>query len=155
MEELSTNKYYLLTIFGFMALTMPFIKYPSSVKIIDAQPLRIHYEKLSGIDMVWESVAVFFNPADKLYENSGIVSGIVASLIAVVLLVQLAGVAFKKKNLIFYSAILLFAAFLINLMLLAKEGFVTLRWGYFVYLVLQVAIILLIPLSSKKQPENK
>jgi len=137
-----------------MAFTTPFIKYPSSVKITDANPLYIHYEKLSGIDMVWESVAVLFNPADKLYEDSGIVSGIVALLIAIVLLVQFAGVVFKKRNLIFYSAIVLFAAFLVNLMLLAKEGFVTVRWGYFIYLIIEVVIILLIPFALKKQPKN-
>jgi len=133
-----------------MAFTTPFIKYPSSVKIIDAQPLRIHYEKLSGIDMAWESIAVFFNPSDKLYEEGGIVSGIVALLIAIVLLVQLSGVMLKKKPLIFYSAILLFAAFLVNLMLFSKEGFVTVRWGYFLYLAIQAAIILLIPITSKR-----
>ncbi|KGO86596.1 hypothetical protein Q765_10250 [Flavobacterium rivuli WB 3.3-2 = DSM 21788] len=154
MEKFRTNGFYLLTLFGFMAFTTPFIKYPSSVKITDANPLYIHYEKLSGIDMVWESVAVLFNPADKLYEESGIVSGIVALLIAIVLLVQFAGVVFKKRNLIFYSAIVLFAAFLVNLMLLAKEGFVTVRWGYFIYLIIEAAIILLIPFASKKQPKN-
>jgi len=154
MEKFRTNGFYLLTLFGFMAFTSPFIKYPSSVKITDANPLYIHYERLSGLDMVWESVEVFFNPSDKLYEEGGIVSGIVALLIAIVLLVQFAGVMLKKKPLIFYSAILLFAAFLVNLMLLAKEGFVTLRWGYFVYLIIQVAIILLIPFTLKKKPEN-
>jgi len=153
-RKLKTKNFYFLPIVGFMALTSPFIKYPSSVKITDANPLYIHYEKLSGLDMVWESVEVFLNPSDKLYQDSGIVSGIVALLIAVVFLVLLAGVALKKKPLIFYTAILLFAAFFVNLMLLAKEGFVTLRWGYFVYLVIQAAIILLFPVSSKEQAEK-
>jgi len=151
MEKFRTNGFYVLTLFGFMAFTTPFIKYPSSVTITDANPLYIHYEKLSGIDMVWESIAVFLNPADKLYQDSGIVSGIVALLIAVMLIVQFAGVIFKKKGLIFYSAILLFAAFLVNLMLLAKEGFVTLRWGYFLYLAIQAVIIMLIPITVKKR----
>jgi len=154
MEKFRTNGFYLLTLLGFMAFTTPFIKYPSSVKITDANPLYIHYEKLTGLDMVWESVEVLLFPSDMLYQDSGIVSGIVAVLIAVVLLVQFAGVILKKKSLIFYTAILLFAAFLVNLMLLAKEGFVTLRWGYFVYLVLQAIIILLIPFTSKKQAMN-
>ena len=154
MEKFRTNGFYLLTLLGFMAFTTPFIKYPSSVKITDANPLYIHYEKLTGLDMVWESVEVLLFPSDMLYQDSGIVSGIVAVLIAVVLLVQFAGVILKKKSPIFYTAILLFAAFLVNLMLLAKEGFVTLRWGYIVYLVLQAIIILLIPFTSKKQAMN-
>ena len=154
MKRFRTKDYYFLPIVGFMALTSPFIKYPSSVKITDANPLYIHYERLSGLDMVWESVAVLINPSDKLYQDSGIASGIVALLIAVVLLVELGGVASKKNSLIFYSAILLFAAFLVNLMLLAKEGFVTLRWGYFVYLVIQAAVILLFPVFSKRQALN-
>lgn len=154
MEKFRTNSFYLLALFGFMAFTTPFIKYPSSVKITDANPLYIHYERLSGLDMVWESVAVFLNPSDKLYQENGIVSGIVALIIAVVLLVQFAGVAFKKKSLVFYSAILLFAAFLTNLMLFAKEGFVIVRWGYYVYLVIQAALILLIPVTLKKYAQD-
>lgn len=154
MKKFAANGFNTLTLFGFMAFTTPFIKYPSSVKISDAHPLYIHYEKLSGIDMVWESVGVLLNPSDKLYENSGIPSGIVALLLALVLIAQFTGIALKNKKLIFYTAIVLFAAFLVNLMLLAKDGFVTLRWGYFVYLIIQVAIILLIPITTKKRAEN-
>jgi hypothetical protein len=100
--------------------------------------------------MVWESVAVLFTVPTDPREVNGMIKGIVALSVAMVLLVHLSGIILKKKGVIFFTTIFLFAVFLINLMLLAKEGFVTIRWGYFVYLMIQAAIILLNPVSGNK-----
>jgi len=150
MKKFRTYGFTLLTLFGFIALMAPFIKYPSAVKIIAQEPLHISYEKLSGLNMVWESVAVLFTVPTDPREVNGMIKGIVALSVAIVLLVQLSGIIFRKRGVIFFTAIFLFAVFLINLMLLAKEGFVTIRWGYFVYLMIQAAIILLNPVSGNK-----
>jgi hypothetical protein len=150
MKKFWTYGFSLLTFFGFVALTAPFIQYPSAVKIIAQEPLHISYEKLSGLSMIWEPAQALFAPPTNPQEDSGMISGIVALSVAIVTLVQLSGVIFKKNSIIFFTGILLFAVFLINLMLLAKEGFVTIRWGYFVYLIIQAAIILLPPVSGGK-----
>jgi len=149
------KNFYLLPTLGFIAFTAPFIKYPSSVKITDANPLYINYERLSGLDMVWDSIEVLFSPQSLPQQDGGMIPGIIALVIAIILLLQFTGIILQKKSLIFYTSILLFAAFLVNLMLLAKEGFVTLLWAYFVYLILQVAIILLVPLTSKKETDTQ
>jgi hypothetical protein len=150
MKKFWTYGFSLLTFFGFVALTAPFIQYPSAVKIIAKEPLHISYEKLSGLSMIWESVAALFTAPTDPREENGMVTGIVALSVAIVLLVQLSGIIFRKRGVSFFTAIFLFAVFLINLMLLAKEGFVTISWGYFVYLVIQAAIILLNPVSDGK-----
>jgi hypothetical protein len=150
MKQFQAYGFSLLTVFGFIVLTTPFIKYPSAVKIVAQEPLHISYETLSGLNMVWDSVAALFTvPTDPREENA-MIKSIVALSVAIVLLVQLSGIILKKKGVIFFTAIFLFAVFLINLMLLAKEGFVTIRWGYFVYLMIQAAIILLKPVSQDK-----
>lgn len=150
MKQFRTYAFTVLMLFGFFTLAAPFIKYPLAVKIIAQEPLHISYEKLSGLNMVWESVAVLFTVPTDPREVNGMIKGIVALSVAMVLLVHLSGIILKKKGVIFFTTIFLFAVFLINLMLLAKEGFVTIRWGYFVYLMIQAAIILLNPVSGNK-----
>ena len=155
MGKFWSKNFYLLPTLGFIAFTAPFIKYPSSVKITDANPLYINYERLSGLDMVWDSIEVLFSPPALPQQDGGMIPGVIALVIAIILLLQFTGIILQKKSLIFYTSILLFAAFLVNLMLLAKDGFVTLLWAYFIYLLLQVAIMLLVPLTSKKENDTQ
>ncbi|TRW23834.1 hypothetical protein FMM05_11770 [Flavobacterium zepuense] len=147
---------YIITIFGAIALTLPFVKIISQASVdemVEDGYSHISYDKLSAVNIVWEGIEYYFSQS--VDGNEIIILALLVVLTLVALTQFIAGL-FKKRKTVLYTAILLFSSFLALLIFtIQKSNDATICYGYYTYLVIQGVLIMASPSSVKKGNDKR
>jgi hypothetical protein len=140
----------LLVLLGGPALTSTFVKVISQASVDEAISdgySHITYDKLSAVDVVWESIAVALS--DYLDKDEIIALGLLIMLLLVAIIQIIAGII-KNYKVMLYSSILLFSSLSAILAFIVYSiQNITICYGYYAYLVLQAIVLVLSPSATK------
>ena len=141
---------YIIAILGGIALALPFVQIISDASVDEARAdgySHISYDRLSGLDILWERAITFFDQGTYLPEQLVIVLLI---LLFFMNIAQIVSAIRRQNKIVLYTAIVLFSALFTFMVFIIRNTFqVNITYGYYAYLIIQAIIIWVTPSSTK------
>lgn len=157
MKAFLVKNIYLIVLFAGIALTMPFVKFIQQAAIEEVMEdgySHITYERLSGIDVVWEGTVSLFTEDNNSRQQLFLLT--LYFILGLIALSQVIGAALRSDKIILYTAIVLFSALFAVMVFLQKRSHdTTVSYGYYIYLIIQALLIVLVPKTLKKVPDQE
>ena len=151
MKVLFKKYLHIITLFGAVALTLPFVKIISQASVdemIEDGYSHISYDKLSAFSVVWEGIEYYLS---KSVDNNEALLLCIFIVLIIIALTQIIAGLLKRNKVVLYSAVVLFSSFFALLVFTVQKSHeVTICYGYYTYLLIQATLILFMPSRLKE-----
>lgn len=150
MKKLPLKFVQLLCLMAMIVLGFPFFRIPTGEIMTNGY---MPADKHSGLGFIWETVAAYFSNSYAAPNKSLVIIAFTVGIIALMQFV--AGIIKRTKLIIATAAVMVMVLVAGMLYVLNSDLDVTIRWGYFLYLGVQLVLGAGTPIDAEKKQEIK